>query len=259
VGRTIRASLVVGVALIVAGLVAGCSAATGTGGAKALEAHAWKVSKLAGAAYTGNANITAEFSAGKVLGNAGVNRYNGTYTTTADKITIDPGQMTLMAGTPEAMNAEQEYVSALKSAATFSADDTSLKLMDSSGAVTVEYAVDTPAALVGTEWTLTMYNNGTGAIQSVEASSDANAVFGADGAVAGRGGVNRYSAKYTTSGADLKIETVIATKMAGPEPLMKQEAAYFAALEKVATYKIEGRRLTLRDASGAAMADYEAK
>jgi heat shock protein HslJ len=52
---------------------------------------------------------------------------------------------------------------------------------------------------------------------------------------------------------------IITTKMAGPEELMKQEAAYLAALPKTATYTIEGDELWLRDATGAALAHYVAK
>ena len=43
---------------------------------------------------------------------------------------------------------------------------------------------------------------------------------------------------------------IVSTKMAGPDDLMAQEAAYLAALPKTATYVIDGDQLTLRDARG---------
>jgi heat shock protein HslJ len=57
----------------------------------------------------------------------------------------------------------------------------------------------------------------------------------------------------------MSIDAAIATtRMAGPEELMRQEAAYLAALPQTATYSIEGDDLWLRDADGAALAQYVA-
>ena len=44
--------------------------------------------------------------------------------------------------------------------------------------------------------------------------------------------------------------------MACPEPAMEIEQMYFAALENVATYQLEGSTLTLRDAGGATQATF---
>jgi heat shock protein HslJ len=58
----------------------------------------------------------------------------------------------------------------------------------------------------------------------------------------------------------MTIDAAIATtKMAGPEELMQQEAAYLAALPQTATYAIEGDELWLRDSTGAALAHYVAR
>ena len=103
-------------------------------------------------------------------------------------------------------------------------------------------------------------DNGKGALQSLAAWSAITATFGSDGTLAGNAGINRYSATYTTSGDAMSIDAAIAaTKMAGPEELMKQEAAYLVALPKTATYTIEGDELWLRDSTGAALAHYVAK
>jgi heat shock protein HslJ len=47
--------------------------------------------------------------------------------------------------------------------------------------------------------------------------------------------------------------------MAGPDEFMAQEAAYLAALPQTATYQIDGDTLWLRDAEGAALAQYVAE
>jgi heat shock protein HslJ len=244
------------VCALVALVLTGCGSPASN--SKALEAHAWKVVKLGGNAYSGQASITASFSAGEISGSTGVNLYTGTYDAPkGNEITIALGPMTLRAGTPDAMKAETDYLAALKSAATYSASDTSLTLFDASGSATVEYAVDTPLALVGTKWMMVNYNNGRGGFQSADASGVVTALFAQDGTLSGNGGVNTYSSTYTTAESSIKIEPIVSTKMAGPEALMTQETAYFAALEKSTTYAMEGDQMTLRDATGAAMVGYQ--
>ncbi len=50
----------------------------------------------------------------------------------------------------------------------------------------------------------------------------------------------------------------VSTQMAGPEPAMAQEAAYFAAIQKAATYRVTSDSLTLLDKDGATQVKYEA-
>jgi heat shock protein HslJ len=84
-------------------------------------------------------------------------------------------------------------------------------------------------------------------------------VFGDDGSLTGNASVNSYTTGYTTSGDSMSIDAAIATtKKAGPEELMRQEAAYLAALPQTAAWSIEGDDLWLRDADGAALAHYVA-
>jgi putative lipoprotein len=66
--------------------------------------------------------------------------------------------------------------------------------------------------------------------------------------------VNTFSATYKISGSTMTIGPVTATKMAGPPDLMTQENAYFEALAKTASYKIESYQLTLLDTSGGVLA-----
>ena len=156
--------------------------------------------------------------------------------------------MTMMAGPPEAMAQETAYFAALTKVTQFAVTADSLTLTDDEGTVLVRYAVVQPTTLEGTEWDALAYNNGKGALQSLAASSAITATFGSDGSLTGKAGVNRYTTTYATSDGAMTIDAAIATtKMAGPEELMKQEAAYLAALPQTATYTIEGDELSLRD------------
>lgn len=262
-----RTVLVLGLAAALTAVAlasAGCSSGSGTDDSKALEGKVWKATSIAGVATMSaqkGTEVTAEFSAGKVSGSGGVNRYTATYTTASGgKITISQAAATLMAGPPAAMAQEQAYFAALAKAATFAVTGDSLTLNDAQGKTILVYTAVQPTSLTGTEWDATAYNNGKNALQSLAASSSITAKFGTDGSLAGNASINEYSTKYTVSGAKMTIDAQITTtRMAGPQDLMDQEAAYLAALPRTATFTIEGDELWLRDASGAAQAQYVAK
>lgn len=258
-----------GLALLVVVLfVAGCTSSSGGGSvddSKALEGKAWKATELSpasGSVPVIGVEITAEFAAGKLSGNGGVNRYTSTYTTqSGNKISIARVAATQMAGPQAAMAQEQAYFQALAKAVTYEVTTDSLTLLDSQGSAVVKFVSVQPRTLSGTEWEATGYNNGKNALVSLVATSSITAKFGSDSALSGNAGVNTYNTKYTTSGTDgITISDAIqTTRMAGPQELMDQEAAYLAALPKTQKYEIIGDELWLRDASGAAMAVYRAK
>jgi heat shock protein HslJ len=68
----------------------------------------------------------------------------------------------------------------------------------------------------------------------------------ADGTVSGTGGCNRYSSKAAIDGSTIAIGPVAATKMACSAVPMEQETRFFAALERVRSWRIiEGDLLLL--------------
>jgi putative lipoprotein len=104
----------------------------------------------------------------------------------------------------------------------------------------------TPTMLFGTTW-LAEDINGKGVID------DAQSTFSvaSDGRVTGRGGCNGYFAQATINGNSIKIGKAGATMMACAPALMNQERKFLAALEKAATYRIDGDgKLFLVDANG---------
>lgn len=252
------------IAVMLAGSLTGCAGGRAQDPGK-LEGVLWVATGIrteAGAlqpVVTGS-EITAEFGDGRVGGTGGVNRYGAVYETSGDDaITIYTGPSTLMGGPPELMEQEQLYFTRLGEAARFAATDTSLELLDEDGGVLVRYEAREPVALEGTTWYCTAYNNGTGGFTSLVADSRITAVFASDGTLSGSAGVNDYTGSYETVGSDMTIDPAIAaTRKAGPEDLMEQEAAYLAALPRVAKFEIEGDGLTLFGADGARLAGYSA-
>ncbi len=265
--RRLPVILIVGAAALVLSVLAtaGCGSGSTADDSKALEGKSWKATEIAGVKSVLSAKgneATAKFAAGRVSGSATVNSYGGPYTTgPGNTIQIGTLMSTQMAGPPDAMAQEQAYMAALQKAAAFKVTADSLTLLDDKDKVLVKYEAVEPTNLTGTEWQALAYNNGKGGLQSLAADSAITAVFGTDGSLAGNGSINQYSTKYTTSGTDqMTIDAqIISTKMAGPDALMAQEAAYLAALPQTATYSIDGDQLWLRDATGAALAQYVAK
>jgi heat shock protein HslJ len=255
--------------LFLAVSVAGCSGNSNSGStaddSKALEGKSWIATEIAGVASVlkskGSA-ATAKFSAGKMTGSGTVNSYVASYTTgPGDVIQIGMPASTMMAGPEDAMAQEQAYFAAIQKAATYTVKGDSLTLLDKDGNTLVKYETAAPTELTGTEWQALAYNNGKGGLQSVAAGSTITATFGKDGTLGGNASINTYSTTYKTSGTDgMTIDGAItSTKMAGPDDLMQQEAAYLAALPQTATYEIDGETLWLRAADGAALAEYVAK
>lgn len=67
-----------------------------------------------------------------------------------------------------------------------------------------------------------------------------------DGSVGGIGGINRFRTHLDIVDGLLSFGPVGATKMAGPPEAMDLESAFFARLDAVSTYQVEGEELTLR-------------
>jgi heat shock protein HslJ len=101
-------------------------------------------------------------------------------------------------------------------------------------------------ALDGSSWTLSSWAEPA----TIPGSVTITAEF-ADGRVAGRSGVNRYTAGVT-SGTDgsFAVEAPISTKMAGPQEAMAAESAYLKRLQGATSYEVDGDTLVINDADG---------
>ncbi len=195
---------------------------------------------------------------GALAGHSGCNSFAGSYEADGDVIKIAPGPMTMRACEDALMVQEVAVMQALPNARTFKIDGQTLQFFDGSNSELLRYKAEQPLALAGTKWAATMINNGAGAVASLAADSEVNALFDADGRVSGRGGCNNYNGPFTLDGNNIKIGPVASTMMACDEATMKQEMAYFKALENTTTYSIRGNTLELRAADGALQVSFTA-
>ena len=239
---------------------------TETWAATGLEDSAWRLlqyrrGETMQEAVGGERGAELRFSAGQLSGSAGCNRLMGAYLVDGDRLEMKPNMATTMMACPAPlMDQEQAVIDALSKAAKFRVDDNRLSIQDADGEPLLILSARPDHPLAGTTWRLTSYNNGKQAVVSVLPDSGFVLQFHEDGQLAGRA-CNNYRGGYERDDGGLRlVGPIAATRMACPEPdgIMAQEAAYFAALERVASYQIDGDRLTLKDADGATLARFEA-
>jgi heat shock protein HslJ len=101
-----------------------------------LAGSAWRLVDLPGWTAVGGAReaITMAFdAAGRVAGSAGVNRYSASAAAGPGWIRVAAGITTRMAGPPEAMQLESEFLARLQRAGTWHVDGDRLRLLDGAG------------------------------------------------------------------------------------------------------------------------------
>jgi len=231
--------------------------------------------------------ITAMFSVdGTLSGAAGCNSYSTTYQVITNTMKISPAIAATMMMCPEpVMQQEAAYLTALPTVATYRIESNKLELRDAKGALQASYVAKAPAAaagqapavaagqaatktvtstavttgtlsLEGTPWKLASLLSTKGGAFPPLPGTEITALF-QGGKVTGSAGCNSYSAPYKVAGDKLTITTPAATtRKACPQPTTQQETAYLTALGNVATYKIDGDKLELRNAAGNLVASY---
>ncbi len=219
---------------------------------------AWIVVSYADATGTqvgvgGESRLTAVFLPdGTVAGSTGCNRFAGTYAATDGTLQIGPLVSTLASCGDELLDAQAAaYLEALSSSTAAALVADGLQLSNAEGAVTVTFAAAAIPSYLG-DWLVTGYNNGAEAVVSPLEGSILTVSFGLDGAVNGSTGCNSYFGPFVATESAMTIGPVATTLSFCPgEDLAAQEALFLVALDKVATYAMDGNLLVLRDSSDA--------
>jgi heat shock protein HslJ len=231
---------------------------------RALEGTLWQLETYPNAdgeqVDTASDTTTLQLSGGEFGGNAGCNSYGGTYTFDGTALQLSDAISTLMACADEAvMTQESQFLMNLSNVASYAFVDDRMQLLDADGNVLMTFSVINPTPLVGTDWVLTGYNNGTGGVVSALEGVEVTATFGEDGQLSGSAGCNSYNATYTADGGTMTIGPAVSTKMACAEPagVQEQETAYLTTLEGAASFSIRGDVLELLGADGSVLASYQ--
>ncbi len=205
--------------------------------------------------------LTIAFADAQVAGSAGCNNFFGPYEVDGSALTIGPLGSTMKACFPEeVMLQETAYLANLGKVAAYEIVGSQLELRDADGQTLLSFTEDESLSLLGTVWSVTGYNNGTGGVTSVVIDTEMSAIFTAEGTVGGSAGCNNYRAGYQADGGSIAIGPSAVTRKlcAEPEGIMEQEALYLAALEMAANYEVEGANMDMYDADGSRVVTFVA-
>ena len=231
-----------------------------------LEASDWQLSRYREASgqmlsVLPDTRVTARFKVGELSGNAGCNRYFGSYTLGTDnRLSISaPVGATMMACAPPVSEQERQYLSDLSAVVAFQQEDELLRLLDVDHKSVLEYTAVKPLALEGTPWVAAGINNGRGGVVSTATTRLATARF-KDGTVSGHAGCNTYNATYEVTGNRISLGPAMTTRMhcAEPDGIMVQEQEYLAALSRAQNYELTDNGLKLRDDNGSLQVNFVA-
>jgi heat shock protein HslJ len=216
-----------------------------------LDDTVWVAETLNGQPPVERSELSLGLFDGQLIGSAGCNRFSGSYETFGNSISF--GQL-VTTGVPcpqVLLDQQNEYLDTLESVASFQVANEQLQLSDENGEIVLTYNVVPQAPLEGTLWQVVSYNNGQQAMTGVLPGTRLTALF-ENGSVSGSAGCNNFNGPYTVSDNQISIGPLAGTMMmcAEPEGVMEQEAAYQAALQSAATYRIVASRLELASESG---------
>lgn len=191
--------------------------------------------------------VTARFGEGAFGGDGGINSYGGTFRADASgDITLTLGPIDAVAGSPQRVAQQQNYLAQLRQVTRFAVTDDSLELSSGQEEVLLRYEPVVEPSLTGTVWYCTGYEDGLGGLATPQEGSSITVVFGGDGMIAGSAGVNEYSATYAAAEASMTVtDPLVTTRKTGPRRLLDQERAFLGSLPRVTRYAIADGQLVL--------------
>ena len=202
------------------------------------ELAAWSVSSRNPADY----QMTLNFDKKTLSGCSAVNSYGGGYKTGRNgKLDIRVMWVTIMAGSPDAMEAETIYFDLLGKVKKYTKTADELKLLDENGNELLTFQIH--KGITNTKWKLTGWS-----VSSIDPLSYSITLDFDTEDFSGRAAVNSYFGGYE-AGKDgsLKISGIGCTDMAGPPDAMQAESTYFELLGNVKKYTKTSAVLTLLD------------
>jgi len=204
---------------------------------------------------------TARFRDGRIItGSAGCNTFTAGYTYDDGNLTVSHPAATTRSCPPAVMEQEAAYLAALHRVARYTLSESTLTLEDIRGVTLLTYELEPPPVIAGTEWRMTAYSDGKGAFVPALRDVTVTMAFGNDGKVTGSGGCNEYRGKYTQTGEQLVVGTLILlTRKACPAETLSQERAYLAGLQSATRAEVGGGQLLLTRAGDTRVASYTAQ
>lgn len=238
---------------IPAAAAAGTSAVAGAAATVPLEGRVWRVDTLPGQSpgvvASARPPLSIRFENGRADGFSGCNRFAGSYTLAADRVTFGPLAGTMMAcGEPDT-SLENAFRKVLAGPLTYAIAEGRLTLTSASGA-TATLVEAPPPSLEGVTWEVTGFNNGREAVVSPKVDTHLTLAF-AGGTLSGSAGCNSFHGTYTAEAGRITIGPLASTRMmCGEEGVMEQESQFLAALQAAKVWTVRDDMLDMHFEGG---------
>ena len=205
-----------------------------------------------------NTNVTINFSKNKISGSGGINGYSGSYKINRNSTLSATVTSTLMGGSLDLMNLEQDFFDILQSNPIIKYNNDTLTLTNRAGDIWTFKNPNTinqndkdslPLSnLNGTSWKLTeIKKNGRNSRIPEKANVTINFL---KYNINGFGGTNGYSGSYKLNRNSTLSATVSSTLTGGAQDLMNLEQDFFDILQSNPVIKYNKDTLTLTNKDG---------
>ena len=188
----------------------------------------------------------------KISGNTGANNFYASIDLSNDKIeTVSEIATTRMAGTPEVMAFESEYLTTLSGIDSFNVDEDNgvkyLTLQNSNENSILKYQLQNDE-----KWVVQALYNGTSLEDISNVENKPYLIFSPDGSLSGSTGINIVNLSYEIdkSKNELVIDEGVMTLKAGDEDASEIETDFLSDLMDVTNYSQDGNTMNLLGSDG---------
>ena len=188
----------------------------------------------------------------KISGNTGANNFYASIDLSNDKIeTVSEIATTRMAGTPEVMAFESEYLATLSGIDSFNVDEENdvryLTLQNSTEKSILKYQLQNDE-----KWVVQALYNGTSLEDISNVENKPYLIFASDGSLSGSTGINVVNLSYEIdkSKNELVIDEGVMTLKAGDEDASEIETDFLSDLMDVTNYSQDGNTMNLLGSDG---------
>ena len=210
-----------------------------------------------------NTNITINFSKNKINGSGGINGYSGNYKINRNSTLSTRVTSTLMGGSLDLMNLEQDFFDILQSNPVIKYSKDTLTLTNKDGDIwtfknpnTVNQKdkdslslLNLKKRLLNTSWKLIDISDRK--MRKILTTNETRITLNfSEDRIHGDSGVNNYFSNYIMASDIIMIGPIGSTKMAGPDNFMKLESQYLNILQNSKKIKLDNNRLTFTTDDG---------